>query len=282
MAIRATATLLLVAASTAWPLRRDVSPRLRKLVNEAVQAGQDAARAQEGFPSLLDIFMSPNATSLQRKDWGRHLALAFENFRVPAALVAGTALAGAFALPPTADDTVLTGVSKRLYLLFSIASFMSSMVTVALATSALVELNERDSGRDSTAENLEDFISRSSVQLGRERWAAVNAHFTAGVMWLCCAVGLRCYTAFADRAFGRIAAMIVASGALIALSLGLPGGIVFSIAARHAASLVRRALDWRNPSPALMLAVLLSCSATCLTVRELWVYIAARNPVPTR
>jgi hypothetical protein len=253
---------------------------MRTLVREAVEAGREAAKAQAPdlpLPSLLDFFFAPNATALprvQRKDWGRHLSAAFENFRVPAALVAATALSAAFALPPLdAVDSPAVALCKRLYLLASVGSFMSSMLTVALATSALVQLNERDSGRDSAAENLEDFISRSGFEMGRERWVAVNAHFILGVVALCGAVGLRCYVAFADRTFGRIAAMIVASGALTAISLGLPRGVLLKLVLRHIQAVVRRAVNLRSPAPALLLAVLLAVSAGYLTVQEVIAYV---------
>ena len=270
--------VLVLAGCTAWPRPRAPrkNARLQKMLAEAVEAGREAARQQETPSSLFDLFLSSNTTKVQRKDWGRNLALAFENFRVPAALVAGTALSGAFALPPIdASDQVSVGVAKRLYLLLSMSSFMSSMITVALATSALVQLNDRDSGRDSSAENLEDYIARAGFELGRERWVAVNAHFIVGVITLCSAVGLRCYAAFADRAFGRIAAMLVASGTLTAISLGLPGGVLLSLSAKHMGAILRRAFDWRaGASPALLTAVLLTLAAAALTVSEFGMYVS--------
>ena len=264
--------VLHVGQCDGWPFRRDrVSPRMQKMLSEAVEAARDKLAAEHAAPpsSIFDFFLSPNTTRLERKDWGKHLALAFENFRVPAALVAGTALSGAFALSPTSSDLDGEALAKRVYHLLSIASFISSMLTVALATSALVQLNERDSGRNSEAENLEDFISRAGFALGQERWIAVNTHFILGILSLCAAVALRCYISFADRVTGQIAAMIVASGALTAVSFGLPNGVGLSLVARHTTVILRRVVDLRSPSPMLMLAVALAMGAAWRTVMEL-------------
>lgn len=165
-----------IACCSAWPLHRRTQSKkpskMRTMITEAVESG-----LREREPTMMDFFLGTSNTT--RKDWGRHLALAFENFRVPAALVAGTALTNVFALPPAAGDTTSSAIAKRLYLLLAVCSFMSSMITVALATSALVELNERDSGREEAASSLESFAS--GFENGRERWVAVNAHFIIGV-----------------------------------------------------------------------------------------------------
>ena len=236
------------------------------LRNGADAIAREAAAIMEGGGirppsaqlSWFDIFMvSENATRLERKDWGRDLGAAFENFRIPAALVAGSALTGAFVLPIDAADTILQGVLKRLYFLFSIASFSSSIVTVALATSALVQLNQQHTGRDSAAANFDDFMSRAGYSL--ELWIAVNAHFTFGVASLCIAVAFRCWVAYADVAFGRVATLIVGSGLSLAISLGLPEGsrdILISLPLRYATMVLTRAFDLRRPSPSLFISVL--------------------------
>ena len=221
--------------------------------------------------SWFDIFMVPeNSTRLERKDWGKDLGAAFENFRIPAALVAGSALTGAFALSPLESDSSLHGVLKRLYLLFSVASFSSSIVTVALATSALVQLNQQHSGRDSAAANFDDFMSRAGYQI--ELWVAVNAHFTFGVASLVIAVALRCWVAYADEAFAKIATLIVASGLGLATSLGLPQGsrdMLVSLPLRYARMVLLKAFDVRHPGPTLLASVAASILAVVLTVQEL-------------
>lgn len=265
--------LLFSPGAHPWPLRRkSAAPsRVRRIIAEAVEAGR-AAEIQPP-PNLFEYFLQPFGTNMTRKDWGRAMSLALENFRVPAALVAGTALANAFALPPAASDEISTAILKRVYLLLTTSSFMSSMITVALATSALVQLNEKYSERDAMASSLEDFIGRAGFELGRETWFAVNAHFIIGVVALCCSVGVRCWVDFADRTFGRIASMMVASGALTIVSLGVPRGYIISLATRHTSAIVRKGFDWRSPSPGLMMALLLAVAAACLTARELAVLL---------
>ena len=217
------------------------------------------------------FFLSPNATKLERKDWGRQLALSLENFRVPAALVAGSALAGAFGLAPAATDTTVVGLCKRLHLLFSVGSFMSSMITVALATSALVQLNDQDSGRDTAAADLEDFVSRAGYSL--EVWVAVNAHFIMGLLSLCTAGGLRCWVV--GDAFARIATLMIGSGVFLCLSIGLPRSSIglLSLSYRYLSTILKKAFNLRKPSPFLMLAVLLAVTACGLTVREMSAYV---------
>lgn len=82
-----------------------------------MESSGPSERGKPNSPSWFDVFMvDPNATRLERKDWGRDLGAAFENFRIPAALVAGSALSGAFALPPLQSDALLHAVLRRLYL----------------------------------------------------------------------------------------------------------------------------------------------------------------------
>eukprot|EP00966_Prymnesium_polylepis_P072486 1683233-Prymnesium_polylepis.1 len=193
--------LLLPPGTAAWP--RQPKPREGGFGSVLMEAGRaalkdavddvkgTAASAQrptlsfldrlltsDGEPdqrSLLDdvgkfLSLSVNATGLERKAWGKDLAAAFENFRVPAALVAGTAISLAFALLPVAEDAPMVGLAKRAYLLCSLCSFVASIIVVALATSALVQLNQQDSGRDTPAADLEDFMRRAGYSL--ELWVA--------------------------------------------------------------------------------------------------------------
>jgi hypothetical protein len=260
--------LILLVPCSGWPLGPRPSQRttIKNLLFEVVEAARDQDLKA---PNFFDFFLAPNITKVQRKDWGRQLGAAFENFRVPAALVAGIALTAAFQLPPNAADNVVDAVAKRLYHLLSLCSFMSSMITVALATSALVQLNDRDAGQNSNAENLEDYIVRAGFELGRERWLAVNAHFIISVVTLCAAVGLRSIVAFPDRTFGVIGAMLVVSGLLTAVSLGLPNGVLSSIICRHVKVVLTKAFSWHFSSPALLAASLLMAAAASLSVREL-------------
>lgn len=152
--------VLLVAAAAwqPWPMKRRDSPTLGSLLETGraalLEMGLDAKPPTPPFAqNLLDGFLalSQNATQTERRDWGKGLAAAFENFRVPAALVASSALFEAFSLPPMATDTLVIGVGKRAYLLCAITSFISSMITVSLSTSALVQLNQKERARDRCA-----------------------------------------------------------------------------------------------------------------------------------
>lgn len=149
-------------------------------------------------------------------------------------------------------------------------SFTSSIVTVALATSALVQLNQQDGGKASAAENFDDFMTRAGYSL--ELWVAVNAHFILGIVALCVAVGLRCWVAF--EAIGRIATCFVGSGLLLALSLGLPNGAGLKLPVRYSLLIMRRAFSVERPAPVLVLAVALSVAGGALTVRELVGFVA--------
>ena len=279
------ATIVIIAASlypAGWPfLRRQQSPTLKSkadtLLTEAARLvdGRGAQRPASALPtSLFDLFMvSENATRLERRDWGRDLGAAFENFRIPAALVAGSALTAAFAMLPTPADEVVPGILKRLYLVLSITAFSSAMVTVALSTCALVQLNQQHGGHTSAASGFDDFMARAGYSL--ELWVAVNAHFAMGLVSLCLAAALRCWVEVADRAFGRIAALVVGSGLSLAVSLGLPNGawdILVSLPYRYLRMTTVRAFDLRRPAPALIAAVLLGGLATGLTAKELFAF----------
>lgn len=278
--------LLLVSlhTSTAWsPLanraRSDAKqPNLATLLESGRSALLEMGVAESArWPSFGGAFlesflaMSQNATAVQRRDWGNDLSKAFENFRVPAALVASSALFEAFALPPLPSDSLIVGVGKRTYLMCAIASFISSMITVSLATSALVQLNQKDKATASPAKGLEDFMNRAGYSL--ELWVAVNAHFIMGVTTLCLAVTLRC--AMLPHAFGPIAALMVGSGLLLAVSLGMPGWSTITLPLRYVYLVGRRATNWRKPAPMLAIALLLAAASGVLAIREMLGFVRA-------
>ena len=254
-----------VLRSTAGAIITEAASRL--------ESGEGQGQLRQGHGWWFDLFL-PDDVNATRKDWGQDLANAFENFRIPAALVAGSALTSTFTLPLLPTDSLHDGLIKRLHLLFSSASFSSSIVTVALATSALVQLNQQHSGRDSTATNFDDFMWRAGYSASL--WVAVNAHFIAGIAALCIAVALRCWVTFGDDAFGRIASLIVSSGALMSISLGLPNGLrdfLVVLPLRHIRMLLNRALDLRHPAPALIAAIIMGFGSCVLAVREAVLYV---------
>lgn len=69
--------------------------------------------------------------------------------------------------------------------------------------------------------------------------------------------------------------MMIASGVLTVLSLGLPRGYLLRLTTRHAASILYRAVNLRSPSPGLLLAILLTLSAGAMGVRELALLVRA-------
>lgn len=104
-----------------------------------------------------------------------------------------------------------------------------------------------------------------------ELWVAVNAHFIMGITTLCCAVLLRC--AMLPHAFGPLAALMVASGMLLASSLGLPGWSQVTLPFRYIYVIGRRATNWRKPDPLLALALVLATGSGALAVREMVLFV---------
>jgi len=159
---------------------------------------------------------------------------------------------------------------------------MSSVITVALATSALVKLSDRDSGRESTAADLENYIIRAGHSI--ELWTAVNAHFIFGLLSLCGAVGLRCWSLYLERGdpLAMASCMMMGSGTLLALSLGLPrvggqGGLL-GLLRRYATLICRKAFNPRAPAPLLFMSVLLVACSAIVTVREILAFVVPRLP----
>ena len=77
------------------------------------------------------------------------------------------------------------------------------------------------------------------------------------------------------HAFGPVAALMVGSGLLLAVSLGLPSWGHVSLPLRYIYLIVRRAFDWRAPSPMLATALLLAALSGLLAGREFLGFVSA-------
>ena len=125
-----------------------------------------------------------------------------------------------------------------------------------------------------------DHMSRIHVQYGPRgiTLIAVNANFIISLVSLCVAVGLRCWVEVLPRELSWIAVLMVASGLLLALSLGVPHEWgVLSLLARYLLLVGRRAASLRAPAPGMALAVALALAAVGLTARHLSALVFAAH-----
>ena len=173
--------------------------------------------------------LKPTTADLRSKD-------AFNNVRVLAALISGSSFVAVNTAPlPNAADAVLLGTAKRVYLLVSIASFCSTLISVLVATIALEKLG-RSAAQDTAEMDFE--------------YVACLTHFFVGVLGACLIVGLRAWISFTCPTFGNIAVSLVASSFILMLHF-LPSSLA-DIPATYVKLLVQRV---GLSSPLLMLAL---------------------------
>ena len=128
---------------------------------------------------------------------------AFNNVRVPAALLSGSSFVAVNTAPlPVKTDGIVIGMIKRIYLIVGVGSFASTLLSVLIATIALERLGN-------TAAYDDDELELEYV--------ACQTHFFMGVLCACLLVGLRAWVAFTCPVFGRVAAMIIASSFFLML-----------------------------------------------------------------
>lgn len=169
---------------------------------------------------------------------------AFNNVRVPAALLSGTSFVAVNTAPlPVAADTVLIGVAKRVYLTVAVGTFASALVSVLIATIALEKLGGSVEGGD-------------DLEL---EYVACQTHFFASVLGACLIVGLRSWISFTCPRFANTALSMVLSSFLLMLHF-LPSKL-FAVPLRYAQLLIGR---MSLSSPVLILALAYGAYATYL------------------
>lgn len=172
---------------------------------------------------------------------------AFNNVRVPAALLSGSSFVAINTAPlPLSSDALYVGIAKRIYLLIGIASFASTLLSVLGATIALHRASE------CASEDLEF------------EYVACQSHFFAGVMGSCLLVGLRAWISFTCPRFGNIGLSMIGSAFFLMLHM-LPSSLG-SIPYRYVQLLLSRV---RPSSPCLILALLVGGYASFLFLQAL-------------
>lgn len=127
---------------------------------------------------------------------------AFNNVRVPAALLSGSSFVAVnTASLPVAGDAFWVGLAKRLYLTVAVSSFASTLLTVLVSTVALEKLAKAS-------------VDDADLEFD---YVACQSHLYFGVLGACLLVGLRAWIAFTCPAFGKVAFGIMSSSFLLML-----------------------------------------------------------------
>ena len=133
------------------------------------------------------------SAATENKPWTKD---AFNNMRVPAALLSGSAFAAVNGAPlPGVADALWVGIAKRVYLTASVATFASSLISVLVATVALEKMSKTS-------------IDEADLEFD---YVACQSHFFFGVLGACTLVGLRAWISFTCPRFGNIAFGIMTS-----------------------------------------------------------------------
>ena len=160
---------------------------------------------------------------------------AFNNVRVPAALLSGSSFVAVNTAPlPAATDALFIGVIKRIYLVVAIGSFASTLLSVLVATIALEKMSS-----DTTSDELE------------LEYVASQSHFFLGLLGSCLIVGLRAYISFTCPRFANVGLAMITSAFCLMVHF-LPASLA-GIPLRYAELLVKR-VSLSNPFLLLALA----------------------------
>jgi len=210
----------------------------------ALNTGSDALRFGHPRPRVDDLKASMAA---EKKPWSKD---AFNNVRVPAALLSGSAFVAVNTAPlPIGTDAFWVGMAKRIYLTTAVSTFASTLLSVLVSTVALEKLSK---AADTSDEELEfDYV-------------ACQSHFFFGVLGACMIVGLRAWIAFTCPRFGNVAFGIMTSA--FSLMLHFVPLDIAKIPARYVQLLFGRL--WF--SPLLMIALVTGSYTAYLLVNGLY------------
>lgn len=211
--------MLVVLAVTAWR-RQAALPTLGlpirllrlRLRSKAVGSDLDLSPIPEAAIDPQDV---PGLTARPVADQTQRSIDFYASERVPASLIAGSAIASMFAYPLEPGDSALVALAKHAYMTLATLSFCNSLVAVFAASAAIVRLS--GSRFEPLAKDPVSLLYRETPVF----FLAVRAHFLTGVLCFAGALSIKMFAAFGDGtpAFSRAMLCMVLSSLLFMVSL---------------------------------------------------------------
>jgi hypothetical protein len=249
----------------------------RKNPLKAVLSGA-AVAAAVFTPTASMAQAGPAQAAAQMVDFSKDGISMFNNIRTPAALVAGSCLNLAFAVPTDEKDTRGIRTMKRANVLIGFASITSQLITVIFATNAINRLTEHAGTVETMATGLSELLKKD---LFSQFWLGTYIHFMIGIAGFLAMVSFR-FLYFMGKSYNMAIGTACAAIALRLMSAinrgvvvtefgGGPGGSNFLYLVINYVW-ITIASAWKHRRIADLMSVILASAATFMFVK-----IAARR-----
>jgi len=150
---------------------------------------------------------------LQQKDYSGEAANLLGNLRIPAALFAGAAAGGAFALPLVTGEGLQVGMVKRLYALLMVGALSAQVIAITVATVTMADMSAASTTTKKTRSVAEYLNQNYDLE-----WVTARLHFLSGMLLFVIGSGLRAWITIGCPVIAKVALGIIVSGTLLALS----------------------------------------------------------------